>query len=404
MSPARATPDLLTRARSLQPRTVVLRRALHRRPELGLDLPETREAVLGALADLPLEIHLGVGVSSVVAVLQGDRPGPTVLLRGDMDALPMPEDTGLPYASELAGRMHACGHDTHVAMLASAARLLAERRAELAGRVLFMFQPGEEGFHGALHMIDEGLLDATGPAGCPELAYALHISATLPAGELHLRPGPLMAAADTIRVVVTGRGGHASAPHDALDPVPAAAAMVGALQTALGREVAAHDAAVLTVAHITAGTTTNVIPETAHLEGTMRTLDEDVRTRLREVVRRVCHHTALAHGCTAEVDIEPGYPVTVNDDDAADRASGVGREVLGATRVATMPTPIMGAEDFSYVLQRVPGALAFLGGCPGGTDPATAPPNHSNRVRFDEQAMASGVAVYAGLALDALGT
>jgi hippurate hydrolase len=166
--------------------------------------------------------------------------------------------------------------------------------------------------------------------------------------------------------------------------------------------VAAHDAAVLTVARITAGTTTNVIPETAHLEGTMRTLDEDVRTRLREVVRRVCHHTALAHGCAAEVDIEPGYPVTVNDDDAADRASGVGREVLGAARVATMPTPIMGAEDFSYVLQRVPGALAFLGGCPDGTDPATAPPNHSNRVRFDEQAMASGVAVYAGLALDAL--
>jgi amidohydrolase len=394
--------DLLAHAHALQPRTVALRRALHRRPELGLDLPETREAVLGALADLPLQVHLGVGISSVVGVLEGARPGPTVLLRGDMDALPMPEDTGLPFASEVPGRMHACGHDTHVAMLASAARLLAGRRDELAGRVLFMFQPGEEGFHGARSMIDEGLLDATGPAGRPEWAYALHISATLPSGELHTRPGPLMAAADTIRVTVTGRGGHASAPQDALDPVPAAAAMVGSLQTALGREVAAHDPAVLTVAHIRAGTTNNVIPETAHLEGTVRTLDEDVRGRVRDLVRRVCRHTALAHGCTAVVDIEPGYPVTVNDDDAAARVTSTGCAVLGPGRVATMPTPIMGAEDFSYVLQQVPGALAFLGGCPPGLDAATAAPNHSNRVVFDEAAMASGVAVYAGLALDAL--
>ncbi len=398
MSPA----TLLAQARSLQPHTVALRRQVHRRPELGLELPETREAVLDALADLPLQVHLGVRVSSVVAVLEGARPGPTVLLRGDMDALPMPEDTGLGYASEIEGRMHACGHDTHVAMLASAARLLASRRDELAGRVLFMFQPGEEGFHGARYMIDEGLLDATGPAGRPEWAYALHISATLPSGEVHLRPGPLMAAADTIRVTVTGRGGHASAPHDALDPVPAAAAMVGALQTALGREVAAHDPAVLTVAHIRAGTTSNVIPETAHLEGTLRTLDEDVRVRVREVVRRVCRHTALAHGCTAVVDIEPGYPVTVNDDAAAARVSALACDVLGPGRVATMPTPIMGAEDFSYVLAQVPGALAFLGGLTPGVDVATAAPNHSNRVLFDEAAMAAGVAVYAGLALDAL--
>lgn len=398
MSPA----DLFAQARSLQPRTVALRRAVHRRPEVGLQLPETREAVLGALADLPLQVHLGVGVSSVVAVLEGDRPGPTVLLRGDMDALPMPEDTGLDFASEVPGRMHACGHDTHVAMLASAARLLADRRAELAGRVLFMFQPGEEGYHGARYMIDEGLLDPTGPAGRPASAFALHISATLPTGEIHLRPGPLMAAADVIEVTVTGRGGHASAPHDALDPVPAAAAMVGALQTALGREVAAHDPAVLTVAHIRAGTTNNVIPETAYLEGTLRTLDEDVRARVHDVVRRVCRHTALAHGCSAVVDITPGYPVTVNDEDAAARVGALAADVVGRSRVVTMPTPIMGAEDFSYVLRQVPGALAFLGGCPPGVDPATVAPNHSNRVVFDEAAMATGVAVYAGLALDAL--
>ena len=397
-----ALPDLLAQARDLQPRTVALRRAVHRHPELGLHLPRTRDAVLEALADLPLQVHLGVGTTSVVAVLDGARPGPTVLLRGDMDGLPVAEDTGLPFASEVDGRMHACGHDTHVAMLASAARVLAARRDELAGRVLFMFQPGEEGHHGARYMIDEGLLDATGPAGRPERAYALHISATLPAGELHVRPGPLMAAADTLRVVVTGRGGHASAPHDALDPVPAAAAMVGALQTALTREVAATDAAVLTIAHIRAGTTVNVIPETATLEGTLRTLRDDVRVGLRDTVRRVCTHTALAHGCTAGVDLEPGYPIVVNDGAATAHVQDVAAGVLGATSVVGMPAPIMGAEDFAYVLEQVPGALAFLGGCPAGTDPARAAPNHSNRAVFDEPAMAAGVAVYAGLALDAL--
>lgn len=393
---------LVTQARSLQPRTIALRRALHRRPEIGLDLPHTRDAVVAALADLPVAVHLGRSSSSVVGVLDGDRPGPTVLLRADMDALPLQEQTTLKYRSEVDGRMHACGHDTHVAMLASAARLLAERRERLAGRVLFMFQPGEEGYHGARHMIDEGLLDSSGPAGRPDAAYALHISATLPAGELHTRPGPLMAANDTVRVTVTGRGGHASAPHDALDPVPAAAAMIGALQTAVTRRVDAHQPAVLTIAKLVAGTTSNVIPETAVMEGTLRTLSEPVRSVVREEIRRVCRYTALAHGCTAEVDIEPGYPVTVNDAAAAERVSAVARELLGRGRVAAMPTPIMGAEDFAYVLREVPGALAFLGGCPRGTDPRAAAPNHSNRVVFDEESMAAGAAVYAGLALDAL--
>jgi amidohydrolase len=393
---------LHTHARSVHPRTVTLRRALHRHPELGLDLPRTRDAVVAALADLPVQVHLGRSVSSVVAVLEGHRPGPTILLRGDMDALPMPENTGLPFASEVDGTMHACGHDTHVAMLASAAHVLADRRDQLAGRVVFMFQPGEEGFHGARYMIEEGLLDRTGPAGRPDAAFALHISATLPSGEVHARPGPLMAAADTLRVTVSGRGGHASAPHDALDPVPAAAAMVGALQTAVTRRIDTHQPVVLTIAHIVAGTTTNVIPETAYLEGTLRSLSETTRATMYEEIRRVCRHTAMAYGCTADVDIEPGYPVTVNDSGATDHVAALAGDVLGRNNVATMPAPIMGAEDFSYVLAEVPGALAFLGGCPPGVDPALAPPNHSNRVVFDEEAMAAGVAVYAGLALAGL--
>jgi amidohydrolase len=399
---AAAMATLTAQARSVQPRTVALRRALHRRPELGLTLPETRDAVVAALADLPLQVHLGRAVSSVVAVLEGRRPGPTVLLRADMDALPMPEDSGLEFASEVDGAMHACGHDTHVAMLSSAARLLAARRDELAGRVLFMFQPGEEGFHGARHMIEEGLLDRTGPAGRPEIAYALHISATVPSGAVHVRPGPLMAAADVIRVTVSGRGGHASAPQDALDPVPATAAMVGALQTAITRRVDTHQPVVLTIAHIIAGTTDNVIPETAFMEGTLRTMSEVTRTQMHEEIRRVCRYTALAHGCAAGVEIVPGYPVTVNDEAATTRLAAVSGALLGPRQVSMMPTPIMGAEDFSYVLAEVPGALAFLGGCPSGLDPTAAPPNHSNRVIFDENAMAAGVAVYAGLALEAL--
>jgi amidohydrolase len=251
-------------------------------------------------------------------------------------------------------------------------------------------------------MIEEGLLDRTGPAGRPDAAYALHISATLPSGEVHARPGPLMAAADVIRVTVNGRGGHASAPHDALDPVPAAAAMVGALQTAVTRRIDTHQPVVLTIAHIIAGTTNNVIPETAVLEGTLRSLSETTRATMYEEIRRVCRHTAMAHGCTAEVEIEPGYPVTVNDTGAVDHVNALAGGVLGSDNVVSMPAPIMGAEDFSYVLAEVPGALAFLGGCPPGVDPALAPPNHSNRVVFDEEAMAAGVAVYAGLALAGL--
>ena len=391
--------DLLDAARAVQPRTVALRRTLHRHPELGLDLPHTRDAVVAELADLPLRVHLGSSVSSVVAVLDGGRPGPTVLLRGDMDALPLSEDTGLPFASRVDGAMHACGHDTHTAMLASAARLLAERRSELAGQVLFMFQPGQEGFHGARHMLEEGLLDADGPAGRPEAAYALHISATLPSGELQTRSGPAMAAADVVSVVVTGRGGHASAPHDALDPLPAAAAMVGALQTAVTRRIDTHDAVVLTISHITAGTTNNIIPETVLMEGTLRTFSAAARTRMHEEITRVCTHVALAHGCTAEVTIHPGYPVTVNDPGAADRVLDIAADVLGADRVGAMTSPIMGAEDFSYVLAEIPGAMSFLGGAHPGADLATIAPNHSNRVVFDEGALPSGVALYTALAL-----
>lgn len=397
-APTRQT-TLLTAARALQPRTIALRRAIHRRPEQGLQLPQTQAAVLAELADLPMQVQAGTSCTSVVGVIEGARPGPTVLLRGDMDALPLTEQSGVPFTSEVDGTMHACGHDTHVAMLASAARLLAVRRAELAGRVLLMFQPGEEGHHGARHMIDDGLLDA---AGVPERALALHVTSTVGCGMVQTRPGAIMASSDVLLVTVTGRGGHASAPHTALDPVPAAAAMVGALQTMVTRTVNLFDPAVLTVARITAGTTFNIIPETAELEGTIRTLSEATRTRVHEEVRRVCEHVAAAHGCTAEVEIVPGYPVTKNDEEVAPQVVDLARRVLGAKHAEPMLDPMMGAEDFSYVLERVPGAMAFLGACPPDADPDVAPANHSSRVVFDEAALVHGVALYAAFALDAL--
>jgi amidohydrolase len=385
---------VLDEARDLLDQAVDLRRRIHRHPEVGLQLPRTQEAVLGALDGLDLEVRTGERCSSVVGVLRGAHPGPTVLLRGDMDALPMPEDTGLPYASEVDGAMHACGHDAHTAMLAVAARLLSGHRDDLHGGVLFMFQPGEEGHYGAPVMIEEGLLDEpTAPAA----AFAIHQTTAYPAGVLMTRPGPLAASADTLRVEVRGRGGHASAPHLALDPVPAAAAMVLGLQTMVTRRIDVFDPAVVTVTHVRAGTTDNVIPETAFLEGTIRALSDHTRTRCHEEIRRVIRGLADAHGVDAEVRIEDGYPPTVNDVEMAGFALDVARETLGEDSVLVMRDPVMGAEDFSYVLDRVPGAMVRLGTAPVGE--ANPAPNHSNRMRLEESAMASGIAFHAAVAL-----
>lgn len=388
----------LDAARDLMPHVVALRRDIHRNPERGLSLPRTQQAVLDALDGLGLAVRTGRQVSSVVATLDGAGPGRTILLRGDMDALPLTEDTGLDFASQVDGVMHACGHDTHVAMLAGAARLLAEHRDQFAGRIVFMFQPGEEGFHGARYMLDEGLLDVDG-AEPVSAAFALHISSQFPAGTINLRGGPQMASSDTLRITVRGSGGHASAPHEALDPIPVACEITQALQTMVTRRISVFDPAVLTVAHISAGTTSNIIPEVAEIEGTIRALSEHTRAAVATHATRIAEGVAAAHGLSATVEVESGYPVTVNDAGFAEFASSVAVGLLGADRVTAMPDPIMGAEDFSYVLARVPGAMAFLGGCPPELDPADAPANHSNKVVFDEQAMATGVATYASVAL-----
>ena len=390
-------------ARDLLDDTVALRRTLHEWPELGNELPITRERVLESLEGLPLTVTTHETTSGVVAMLEGSTPGPTMLLRGDMDALPMPEDTGLDFASHVDGAMHACGHDTHTAMLASAAHLLAARRDEIAGRVLFMFQPGEEGHHGAKHMLDEGLLDVPplvdGTPSPVDAAFALHITSSLPSGWLSCRRGPIMASADTMMIRVTGRGGHASEPHRALDPIPVACEIVQALQTMITRSIDVFDPSVVTVGRISAGTTNNVIPEVAEIEGTIRATSERTRAKVHDGIRRVAEGVAAAHGCDCRVEVIFGYPVTVNDDVFAGWALDLARDVNGDNGVVELPNPVMGAEDFSYVLQNVPGAMVFLGGTPHDQNPATAAPNHSNRVMFEEEAMVTGTAIYAAAAL-----
>jgi amidohydrolase len=385
---------------------VELRRKLHRWPEVGNDLPITREQVLAAIEPLPLAVTVHETTSGVAALLTGGKPGPTVLLRGDMDALPLAEDTGLEFSSNHENQMHACGHDTHTAMLVGAAHVLAQRADDLAGRVLFMFQPGEEGEHGARFMLDEGLLEVSPLAdGTPSpvtAAFALHITSMLPTGWLTCRGGPTMASADTLHLTITGKGGHASEPFRAVDPIPVACEIVQALQTMVTRTIDVFDPCVVTVGRITAGTTDNIIPESAHIEGTIRAVSEATRRRVHGNISRVAEGIATAHGVTSSVEIEVGYPVTINDGGFAGNALALAQLVAGTDKVLELPHPIMGAEDFSYVLQRVPGSMMFLGGTPPEVDPATAAPNHSNHVVFDEQAMATGIAMYAAVALDRL--
>ena len=383
---------------AIAPELTRLRRALHAEPEIGLDLPRTQRKVLDALEGLPLEVTLGDGLSSVTAVLRGGKPGPAVLLRGDMDALPVTERTGVPYASTVDGAMHACGHDLHTAMLAGAARLLSARQAEIAGDVIFMFQPGEEGPGGARIMVSEGVLDAAGER--PVAAYALHVaSGLLPFGLLASRPGTIMAAADTLHVTVHGRGGHGSQPHHAADPVPVACEIVLALQTMVTRQFDVFDPIVFTVGTFHAGTADNVIPDDAEFVATVRSFSPQARAAVEKSAPRLARDIATAHGLTATAEFRDGYPVTMNDADELTFAVQTVSEVLGDGRYVAAPDPLTGSEDFSYVLDEVPGAFLMLGACTPDVDPFTAPFNHSAEAVFDDAVLPDGTALYAELAL-----
>ncbi len=386
--------DLLSAAQGLSSEVVELRRELHANPELGLHLPRTQKRILDSLTGLGLDITLGENLSSIVADLNTGRDGPTVLLRGDMDALPLTEDTDLPFKSKVEGRMHACGHDSHVAMLVGAAQLLSGNRSQLSGRVRLMFQPGEEGFHGARYMIEEGLLEGV------NRAFAIHVETTSPAGVIGCRSGAMFAASDEMQITVKGKGGHASTPHSAVDPIPAAAAMVGAFQTMVTREVDAFDPAVVTIAHIDGGSTNNIIPEVARIEGTIRTVSEETRDLVHSSIHRVATGVANAHGCGSEVNIIKGYPVTVNDTAMVKLIEQATQRTLGEGRYVTLPNPLMPSEDFAYVLQNVPGAIMGLGARPAHVDNhAEAAALHSNRMILNEEALHTGVAMYAAMAM-----
>jgi amidohydrolase len=395
-------------ADELAPAMTELRHDLHRHPEIGLDLPRTQQAVLTALEGLPLEIAVGTGCTSVTAVLRGTGAGagggngtaPAVLLRGDMDALPVLENTGVEFTSRIDGAMHACGHDLHVAMLAGAARLLSAHRDQLAGDVVFMFQPGEEGHNGAGVMIGEGVLDAAGPR--VQRAYGMHvISGGMPRGQFTTRPGTLMASSDSLRVTVQGTGGHGSAPHRSQDPVTVAAEMVVSLQAMVTRQFSIFDPVVLTVGLFQAGTRRNIIPAEATFEATVRAFSPAAREHIEIASVRLCEGIAAAHGLTADVRYVTEYPVTVNDADQAAFAAGVAAEVFGDGRYAAMPDPEAGSEDFSRVLNEVPGCYLFLGSWPG-EDHESAPDNHSPLASFDDSVLADGCLLHAHLAIRAL--
>ncbi|CAM3110908.1 M20 family metallopeptidase [Prescottella defluvii] len=388
-------------AKDLHEDLVRLRRSLHAEPEVGLLLPRSQDKVLAALDGLPLEVGTGTSLSSVTAVLRGARPGPTVLLRGDMDALPVGERSGADYASRTPGQMHACGHDLHTSMLVGAAHLLSARREHLAGDVVFMFQPGEEGYDGAGHMLAEGVLEASGSR--PVAAYGLHVTASGPPGGVFVtRKGPLMAASAVATVRVLGRGGHGSSPYAALDPIPAACEMVTALQTFATRTFAPFDPVVLTVGTFHAGTAANVIPDDARFDITVRTFSPESQAKARDGITRVCRGIAAAHGLEVDVDYDEQYPVTVNDDTEAEFVADVVTEVHGPERFAWQPQPASASEDFSRVLNEIPGAFVFLGACPADRDPTTAAFNHSPLAEFDDAVLGDGAALYGELALQRL--
>ena len=348
---------IVNRIAEFHPEITEWRRDIHRHPELLYEVHRTAGQVADRLRQFNVdEVVTGIGRTGVVGVIHGSADGPVIGLRADMDALPITEATGLPYASEHEGLMHACGHDGHTAMLLGAARYLAETR-RFRGTAVVVFQPAEEGGGGGKAMIDDGLMERFGI----EEVYGMHNMPGLPVGEFAIRPGPLLASTDDFEITVRGRGGHAAIPSSAVDPIVSAAAIVGALQTIVSRSVDPLDAGVVSVTQLRAGTTTNVIPDTAWLGGTARALHPEVRDLLEAKIRSIAAGIAAGYGTTAEIDYRRKYPVTNNHPDQTVFASEIAEEIAGAGRVNRDTPPILGAEDFSFMLEARPGAFIFIG-------------------------------------------
>ena len=372
---------------------IATRRDLHEHPELGFEEHRTSAMVAQRLRGLGFEVHTGIGRTGVVGVLRGTRPGQTIMLRADMDALPIEEENPIAYLSREPGRMHACGHDGHVAMLLGAARIVMDRRDEVGGTVCFLFQPAEEGKGGARAMVEDGVLERFGI----ERAYGLHLASTHPSGQVGFREGAFYASSDSIEITIEGKGGHGAAPHLSIDPIYVAAQFVVAVQQIVSRVIDPIEPAVVTIGAINAGTTHNVIPSRVRLLGTVRAFDAGVREKMAERIERVLRGVCESSGATYTFDYLWRYPVTSNDVEQTRYARALAERVAGAEQVADVPR-LMGAEDFSFFAERVP-ACFFTIGSNGG--PESAFPHHHARFNIDESALETGVRMMTALALDA---
>ncbi len=393
---------MIDRIRSLAdqafPHVVALRRALHRRPELEFDCEETADVVQQVLRDLRIPFRSGVARTGVVASIQGTRPGPSIALRADMDALPILEATGADYASEIPGRMHACGHDAHTASLLGVASVLTEMREHLSGSVRLLFQPSEEKLPGgAPSMIAEGALETDSYSLAPETIFGQHVSPDLPTGTIGIRAGRYMASADEIYITVEGQGGHAAAPHNlSADAVLAASQIVVSLQSVISRNRPPASPSVLSIGRIVAEGATNVIPERALLVGTLRAMDESWRRQAHGLIERVATATAAAFGARADVDLRIGYPHLENDPEAAAFVRSCAEAYVGPESVADLDIWFAG-EDFAYYLLERPGAFYRIG--TGNASIQTTFGLHHPRFNIDEEALRTSVGFMAFLAL-----
>ncbi|ADE85525.1 M20 aminoacylase family protein [Rhodobacter capsulatus] len=382
---------VINRIAALAPEMKEWRQWLHRHPELEFQLPKTAAYVAERLREIGVdEIHEGIATSGIVALIKGRQDGPVIGLRADMDALPIDEITGVDYASEHDGKMHACGHDGHTAMLLGAAKYLAETR-NFAGTVALLFQPAEEDGGGGEVMVREGVMERFAITE----VYGIHNAPNLPFGHFHTTQGALMAAVDTAWVTVTGRGGHGATPHECIDPIPAITAMVGSLQTIVSRNLFAMDELVVSVTQIHVGTANNIIPETGWFCATIRSFTPEVRAMVERRFHEIVEGTAAAFGVSVEIRYDKGYPPTINDGDKARFAAEVAREVSGPEAVKDDAGREMGAEDFSYMLEARPGAYLFLGTGPGAG-------LHHPAFDFNDEAAPIGASFFARLVERAL--
>ena len=372
---------------------VALRRDFHANPELGFEEVRTSRIVALRLAELGYEVRSGVGKTGVLGVLRGKHPGLTVLLRADMDALPVQEESGETFASLVPGKMHACGHDGHTAILLGAAEMIAMRKERLAGTIVLCFQPAEEGQGGAKAMIADGALENPRV----DRVYGLHLWSLLETGKLAVRGGPIMASSDSIDITIRGRGGHGAAPHMSIDPIAVAAHFVTQVQSIVSRQIDPTEPAVITIGAMHGGTTHNVIPDTVRMLGTVRAFSAEVRNSLKPRIETVLRGCCEASGAAFDYDYAWRYPVTVNDPVQAEYVRGLAAQSLGSERVVDF-RPIMGAEDFSFMLRERPGCFFFLGAQRAG---GASVPHHNARFSIDEACLETGVQMMTALAMDA---